>query len=82
MITSSAWRKDPATFRQIRKLEFFGCELVGLPTKGEACDAIQWCIEHLPEREEEYQKLKMSGGFEDEEPTCDCEPRNDGELYI
>jgi hypothetical protein len=82
MITSSAWKKDPATFRQIRKLEFFGCEIPGAATKGDACDAIQWCMEHFPEREEEYQRIKSSGGFGDDGHIGDGEPPENGELYI
>jgi hypothetical protein len=58
--STATWRQDPATDRQKAKLLFFGCEFKGAITKGEASDAITYCVENFPAKEEEYQSLKYA----------------------
>ena len=62
---NAAWRDDPATQRQIRRLRFFGVKVRGKMTKGEAADLID-ALEPTIEELEDYNKWKIAG-----EPNID-----------
>jgi len=49
------WRNDPATEAQKDKMLFFGCEWDGEITKGEASDAITYCAQNFPDKENAWQ---------------------------
>jgi hypothetical protein len=52
---SEEWRNEPASERQMQKLQFFGCTWDDGITKGQASDAIDECAKRFPEVEAAYQ---------------------------
>lgn len=55
---AEAWRIDPATDRQKKKLKFFGIKINRGMTKGEASDLIEAAVDEHPEIEDAYQAAK------------------------
>jgi hypothetical protein len=64
---NAAWRAEPATDSQKRKLRFYGRRFPAQLTKGEASELIEDAMERHPEKEESYQKWRQS-----EHDIADC----------
>jgi DNA-directed RNA polymerase subunit RPC12/RpoP len=52
---AGSWRNHSATELQKEKMRFFGCDWNANITKGEASDAIDYCVRNFPEKEREWQ---------------------------